>query len=564
MAANSNIVVDSEKVCSAFKEAIKSIKDENDISAISKQFSSANGSDSEKRSFADQAFREILVEKLTVDKTPSACDGLVHCAINSSKKGVTTVGLPITMISDMFDCVTVDACEDLFKIVEKHVLTWTSEPFFTAGKNLLLRTCNDLLRRLSTSQNTVFCGRIQLILTRLFPLSEKSGLNLMSQFNLENITKFDYKGNSKKENPTSSKEIVDTEVVDYVLYTKFWSLQDFFRSPTQCYNDLQWKKFVDNASAVLSAFNSHKLEHVSKKSKHNKTKDLNATAKSDSQTYFAKFLTSEKLLNLQLNDSNFRRTILVQLLIIFQYLTGEVKFKSANQKLKERQSTFVKDTTTKVYELLRETPPEGEKFAKYVEGALNREENWIAWKNTGCPSFIKEKEEKTKNDDVKNSRKRKARDNISSMIAGSKIDLGSPELTRLWNLCPDNMSACKAEKRNFLPDLNKYFEEAFEQADPESQIEEQYKLVNDPKFGWRALRLLSRKSQHFFQPSTHPFKTLPQYLELAIQQLGQELLPPNKVEDESDEVQVENGLASSQVQEDKQTGAKQNAAQDTH
>lgn len=34
---------------------------------------------------------------------------------------------------------------------------------------------SDLLRRLSTSQNTVFCGRIQLFLARLFPLSEKSG-----------------------------------------------------------------------------------------------------------------------------------------------------------------------------------------------------------------------------------------------------------------------------------------------------------------------------------------------------------------------------------------------------
>ena len=33
----------------------------------------------------------------------------------------------------------------------------------------------DLLRRLSKSQNTVFCGRIQLFLARLFPLEEKSG-----------------------------------------------------------------------------------------------------------------------------------------------------------------------------------------------------------------------------------------------------------------------------------------------------------------------------------------------------------------------------------------------------
>jgi len=39
----------------------------------------------------------------------------------------------------------------------------------------MLLCFTDLLRRLSTSQNTVFCGRIQLFLARLFPLSEKSG-----------------------------------------------------------------------------------------------------------------------------------------------------------------------------------------------------------------------------------------------------------------------------------------------------------------------------------------------------------------------------------------------------
>ena len=39
----------------------------------------------------------------------------------------------------------------------------------------MLICSTDLLRRLSTSQNTVFCGRIQLFLARLFPLSEKSG-----------------------------------------------------------------------------------------------------------------------------------------------------------------------------------------------------------------------------------------------------------------------------------------------------------------------------------------------------------------------------------------------------
>ena len=47
----------------------------------------------------------------------------------------------------------------------------------------------DLLKRLSKSQNTVFSGRIHLFLAKLFPLNEKSGLNLMSHFS-ENLTKY--------------------------------------------------------------------------------------------------------------------------------------------------------------------------------------------------------------------------------------------------------------------------------------------------------------------------------------------------------------------------------------
>ena len=38
-----------------------------------------------------------------------------------------------------------------------------------------------------------------------------------------------------------------------------------------------------------------------------------------------------------------------------------------------------------------------------------------------------------------------------------------------------------------------------------------------------ALRLLARRSHHFFQPSTNPFKTLPEYLDSVVHQLAQEL-----------------------------------------
>jgi len=43
--------------------------------------------------------------------------------------------------------------------------------------------------------------------------------------------------------------------------------------------------------------------------------------------YFPKYLTNQKLLELQLSDVNFRRYILLQFLLLFQYLDAPVKFK---------------------------------------------------------------------------------------------------------------------------------------------------------------------------------------------------------------------------------------------
>lgn len=51
--------------------------------------------------------------------------------------------------------------------------------------------------------------------------------------------------------------------------------------------------------------------------------------------------------------------------------------------------------------------------------------------------------------------------------------LFSTEMNRLWNLCPDNMAACRSKDRDFLPTLENYFEEAIEQLDP--SVESQYK-----------------------------------------------------------------------------------------
>lgn len=49
------------------------------------------------------------------------------------------------------------------------------------------------------------------------------------------------------------------------------------------------------------------------------------------------------------------------------------------------------------------------------------------------------------------------------------------ELTKLWNVCPDNLEACRGRDRDFLPSLDAYFDEAIEQTDPNAMVEDSYK-----------------------------------------------------------------------------------------
>ncbi|XP_049889511.1 THO complex subunit 1 [Epinephelus moara] len=499
-------------------------------------FNQFPGNETEKKTTLDQALRGVLGDQIVEQK--ASCDeylSLIYLSIDAVTEGICSATTPFLLLGDVLDCLPLDQCDRIFSFVEENVSTWKSNSFYTAGKNYLLRMCNDLLRRLSKSQNTVFCGRIQLFLARLFPLSEKSGLNLQSQFNLDNVTVFNKNeqestlGQKHTEEKEEGMEVEEGEMgeddapapcsipIDYNLYRKFWTLQDYFRNPVQCYDKFSWMTFLKFSDETLAVFKSYKLDDMQASKR--KLEELRASG--GEHVYFAKFLTSEKLMDLQLSDSNFRRHILLQYLILFQYLKGQVKFKSSNCVLNDDQTTWIEETTKLVYQLLREIPPDGDKFANMVEHILNTEENWNGWKNEGCPSFVKER---TVDDKPKRpTRKRQAPEDFLGKGPDRKIFMGNDELTRLWNLNSDNMEACKSDSREFMPSLDEFFAEAIEQADPANMVEEEYKVVRNPNYGWRALRLLSRRSPHFFQPTNQKFKSLADYLDSMVSKLAKEL-----------------------------------------
>ncbi|XP_055956508.1 THO complex subunit 1 isoform X1 [Patella vulgata] len=539
---SASMVLDFERTRTKFLNVIENSVKSGNIQECVTKIQEEDGGEGEKKLVTDQSLRDVIRKLVDSDAPCETFKLVIGCAVEGAIKDICTTTVPFLMLADMFDMLTLEKSERVFSIVEDNVSVWKSASFYDAGKNFLLRMCNDLIRRLSKSQNTVFCGRIQLFLSRLFPLSERSALNLMSQFNSENVTVFNMQANESKFKKPSEIKVEKMEMeegemeeppstfpIDYNLYRRFWSLQEYFRKPTQCYDKVSWKTFSIHADEVLKAFDSCKLDDLK-----SQRKKLDKTKQMDTQTFFAKYLTSEKLLDLQLSDSNFRRYVLVQFLILFQYLNAQVKFKSASHVLTDEQSAWVKTATEKVTNLIKETPPDGEKFAESVEHILEREENWNNWKNEGCVSYVREKLTDDK-EPVEKTRVRAKRKRVGDdlMTSAGKINMGSSELTRLWNINSDNMDACKADTRVFLPHLEEYFAEAIEQADPEAQIEDTYKLVNKDSYQWRSLRLLARRSPHFFTQLNPPGIPLNKYLDIMVNKIAQDM-PSNSGEGEMD------------------------------
>lgn len=357
-----------------FQETISGAFPGADVKPLYERFNAAAGSEADRRATVDQTFRDMFVQISMVDaadadaagndSTDARIGAFVNFAVAASRLELSTAALPVVLMSDLFDMLPLDRCERSFAYVEDNVAVWREPWIFAACKNNLLRMCNDLLRRLSRSQNTVFCGRILLFLAKFFPFSERSGLNVVSEFNLENLTEYEtdaaagsaieeggaaaqHSGELDKSTEEAGSEevaIVAPVKIDHTLYCQFWALQDFFRNPNQCYSKAQWEAFAGHASSVLAAFTSFKLEESrgsgavegDGKSNYNDSSsnvmDVDGSEASgevrDSQHFFAKFLTNPKLLTLQLSDSNFRRSVLVQFLILFQYLRSTVKFKA--------------------------------------------------------------------------------------------------------------------------------------------------------------------------------------------------------------------------------------------
>jgi THO complex subunit 1 len=311
---------------------------------------------------------------------------------------------------------------------------------FSQKNLIILRSCNELLRRLSRAEDTVFCGRVFIFLFQSFPLGDKSSVNLRGLFHIENLTVYD-KDNQKSgdaiepmdlvsapdkstsdegtpvaaptaktDNTTSAKASTPASKPDSppdldALYPMFWAMQADFSCPTRLFEADNLVNFKKSLSITLECFQkvhsniSGTINRSDETRRGGKRKRL-ATESGFSNNFNTKYLTNRDLFDLEVHDIAFRRHILVQGLIILDFLLSlaprakEKMAVSMNKAvlypftLSEEDGIWASTTKASIASYLQQgNGTEGKFYYRMVDTVLSRDKNWVRWKADSCPSI---------------------------------------------------------------------------------------------------------------------------------------------------------------------------------
>ncbi|KDE03020.1 hypothetical protein MVLG_06452 [Microbotryum lychnidis-dioicae p1A1 Lamole] len=411
-----------------------------------------------------QALERSLEERLhetawsSVDSvvgSPAMQFDLLDLMQTFSERGHTDVVSPLNAISALLDMQTISQCESTWLYIESRSKRLTKDMVPGKGKGLIiLRMLNELLRRLprSKQEHVIFSGRILVFLSSVFPLSEKSGVNLRGNFNTGKKTLYDEDAGRKgeeegkkegrengektdaeqeedgqdhekaadQEKETEPTAEVKEDKVDS-FYPIFWSLQRIFTDPVALVASppVRGPDALDTLRLQLSKT----LDMFAVETK--KEKDLTGAATDPTKVvangkaltlamvtdglvdeealgdyFFPRFLTSRNLLKLELADPTFRRQILVQFLILFQFLislTPPERIRTLSQgvtntlvygphEVGAKHEKWLRDLRERSVREL-DAMQHGRRFRDAIEVMLKREQHWINWKLQSCKPF---------------------------------------------------------------------------------------------------------------------------------------------------------------------------------
>ncbi|KAI9455734.1 THO complex subunit 1 transcription elongation factor-domain-containing protein [Boletus coccyginus] len=381
-------------------------------------------------------------------------DGLrdrLDLVLTFTEQDACEAAFPFTVLQDLLETQTIASCSHIFTWIEMQASRLTQGMVPQKGKALiLLRTLNDLLRRLSkTGSTTMFCGRILTFLSGVFPLGERSGVNLRGEYGpvWEGTVEVGHEDVGMKGEPSEPSAQGDKMDLDeeqghdeakkqsrldkdgMICFTfadrstpqhascqdfckTFWSLQlpfsrpPLFASPGTFEN---FKQAVEKVLPVIKEATTKERAMMGNRALANqpapskRKRDVEPGEETNTSDYFfAKFLTNPDLLSLEIADTHFRRQVLFQLVILLNHLLSFTKSAKATWAtprnrslqmdftLEPTDAQWVQDTIVKATAELRSTAPNGPAFADTVNTILEREKNWVKWKNDLCAPFDRE------------------------------------------------------------------------------------------------------------------------------------------------------------------------------
>ncbi|KAM3455173.1 hypothetical protein MY3296_002542 [Beauveria thailandica] len=432
-----------------------------------------------------------------------------------SDGGQCDPALVFWLVEELLDSQTIAGCRHIFDFLESRRERMTAKNF-SQKKLVILRSCNELLRRLSRAEDTAFCGRVFIFMFQCFPLGDRSSVNLRGEYHVENVTtyettangdatKMDVDAETNGEKKADAKDGRSKEencrLSSEELYPLLWSLQESFSQPTTLFDSAKFSHFKHSLEETMKAFESlHADDQRSLKRKRN---DEGATT--IAEAFNPKYLTSQDLFELEISDLSFRRHVLVQALIITEFLlslSAEAKQKltgvpTANkavvysEQLSEEDTKWATDTKRRISEYLRQGF-DGPYFFRMVETVLARDKNWVFWKMASCPPI--EREPVTAADFVA------ARSSAERMATSKRLrptPIGAVSMAFLNRSASSaTMDELRPPARYQLPELTSFqrpiADDDFEIGMPASDASRAAAVHGKSSKSWRALRIAAR------------------------------------------------------------------------
>ncbi|KAL8904332.1 MAG: hypothetical protein Q9207_003343 [Kuettlingeria erythrocarpa] len=502
-------------------------------------------------------------------------------------------GLVFWLVEELLDSQTIDGCRIVFDYLDSRREQLIAK-HFKQKQLIILRACNELLRRLSRAEDTVFCGRVFIFMFQSFPLGDRSSVNLRGEYHVENVTVYEKPLTRKDKGPEGAMEIdIEPATVEKektpttdlqpaaktegdastpqppdtteksvksdaeqpkpqeaepepepdteTLYPVFWSLQNTFSQPTRLFDTETFASFKSGLDLTLHKFKAVQQQQQSRPSATNPSasptntlkrkrsnletdqqqskrprseQDDNRQTKLASTSFNPRYLTSRDLFALELSDPTFRRHILVQSLILVDFLLSltpkskrKLEDKKASNKsvlysytLSEPDTAWAIATRGEIATYLQ-AGAEGKFYYRMVDTVLSRDKNWVHWKADSCPLIS---QPPIPAPSVQESQKGSAKACMPRRIRPTPM--GSLDLSFLLNTGDagqaQGLEALKRPERYTLPKVEDYkapiIEDEFDMEMARTEEEKEEAATRKASKMWRALRLASKDRLNLF------------------------------------------------------------------